>query len=132
MAREIQVREIAKYCEDQMEKLLRAAVLETDSLVKQASPVDTGRFRASWQVGENSASGTGVPAGSYSGMSGINRIGYQQEKVGNVYSVHNNLPYAEPLAGGSSKQAEPGWVQGIAKDVQTRVQTAAARIGRES
>jgi hypothetical protein len=132
MAREIQVREIAKYCEDQMEKLLRAAVLETDSLVKQASPVDTGRFRASWQVGENAAPGAGMPAGSYSGMSGINRIGYQQEKVGNVYSVHNNLPYAEPLADGSSKQAEPGWIQGIAKDVQTRVQTAAARIGRES
>jgi hypothetical protein len=142
MAREIQVREIGKYCEEQMEKLLRAAVLETDSLVKQGSPVDTGRFRASWQVGENSASGTGVPDGSYSGMSGINRIGYQQEKVGNIYSVHNNLPYAEPLAGGSyppswggqyrSKQAEPGWIQGIAKDVQTRVQTAAARIGRES
>ena len=132
MAREIQVREIAKYCEDQMEKLLRAAVLETDSLVKQASPVDTGRFRASWQVGENAAPGAGVPAGSYSGISSINRLGYQQEKVGNVYSVHNNLPYAEPLADGSSKQAEPGWVQGIAKDVQTRVQTAAARIGRES
>jgi hypothetical protein len=27
-----------------------------------------------------------------------------QEKIGNVYSVHNNLPYAEPLANGSSKQ----------------------------
>ena len=132
MARQIQVRDIGDYVNQQMDKLLRAAVLETDSLVKQASPVDTGRFRASWQVGENSASGTGVPDGSYSGMSGINRIGYQQEKVGNVYSVHNNLPYAEPLADGSSKQAEPGWIQGIAKDVQTRVQTAAARIGRES
>jgi len=132
MAREIQVREIAKYCEDQMEKLLRAAVLETDSLVKQGSPVDTGRFQASWQVGENSASGTGVPAGSYSGVTAIKRIGYQQEKVGNIYSVHNNLPYAEPLANGWSNKAPPGWVQGIAKDVQTRVQTAAARIGRES
>jgi hypothetical protein len=55
-----------------------------------------------------------------------------QEKPGNIYSVHNNLPYAEPLANGSSKQAEPGWVQGIAKDVQTRVQAAAARIGKES
>jgi hypothetical protein len=142
MARQIQVGDIGDYVNQQMEKLLRAAVLETDSLVKQGSPVDTGRFRASWQVGENAAPGAGVPAGSYSGTSSINRIGYQQEKVGNIYSVHNNLPYAEPLAGGSyppswggqyrSKQAEPGWIQGIAKDVQTRVQTAAARIGRES
>ncbi len=132
MARQIQIRDIGQYCEEQMEKLLRAAVLETDSLAKQASPVDTGRFRASWQVGENSASGAGAPPGSYSGVSAIRRIGYQQEKVGNIYSVHNSLPYAEPLANGSSKQASPGWVQGIAKDVQTRVQAAASRIGRES
>jgi hypothetical protein len=132
MARQIQVGEIGRYCEDQMEKLLRAAVLETDSLVKQASPVDTGRFRASWQVGENAAPGGIAPPGSYSAAAPLSRIGYQQEKVGNIYSVHNNLPYAEPLADGSSKQAEPGWIQGIAKDVQTRVQTAAARIGRES
>jgi hypothetical protein len=52
--------------------------------------------------------------------------------MGNIYSVHNNLPYAEPLANGSSKQANAGWVQGIAKDVQGRVIAAAARIGRES
>jgi hypothetical protein len=142
MARTIRVGEIGRYCEDQMEKLLRAAVLETDSLLKQASPVDTGRFRASWQVGENAAPGGIAPPGSYGAAAPLTRLGYNQEKVGNVYSVHNNLPYAEPLAGGSyppswggqyrSKQAEPGWVQGIAKDVQTRVQTAAARIGRES
>jgi hypothetical protein len=132
MAREIQVREIGKYCEDQMEKLLRAAVLETDSLVKQASPVDTGRFRVSWQVGENAAPGGIAPPGDYSGNAPLQRIGYQQEKMGNVYSVHNNLPYAEPLANGWSNKAPAGWIQGIAKDVQTRVQTAAARIGRES
>jgi hypothetical protein len=142
MARTIRVGDIGDYVNQQMEKLLRAAVLETDSLLKQASPVDTGRFRASWQVGENAAPGGIAPPGDYSGTAPLQRIGYQQEKMGNIYSVHNNLPYAEPLAGGSyppswggqyrSKQAEPGWVQGIAKDVQTRVQTAAARIGRES
>lgn len=132
MARRIQARDIGRYCEDQMEKLLRAAVLETDSLLKQASPVDTGRFRASWQVGENAAPGGIAPSGSYPGVTAITRLGYQKEKVGNTYSVHNNLPYAEPLASGSSKQADPGWVQGIAKDVQTRVQAAAARIGKES
>lgn len=132
MARRIQARDIGRYCEDQMEKLLRAAVLETDSLLKQASPVDTGRFRASWQVGQNAAPGGIAPSGSYPGVTGIKRLGYQKEKVGNTYSVHNNLPYAEPLASGSSKQADPGWVQGIAKDVQTRVQAAAARIGKGS
>lgn len=146
MARIIRVGDIGNYAEQQVEKLLRAAVLETDSLLKQASPVDTGRFRASWQVGENSAgfydAGPQQPAaGAYADQSSppagpgpfpLRKMNYSQERAGNIYSVHNNLPYAEPLADGSSKQAAPGWVQGIAKDVQTRVQAAAAKIGRES
>jgi hypothetical protein len=132
MARTIRVGDIGNYAEQQMEKLLRASVLETDSLLKHASPVDTGRFRASWQVGENSAPGGIAAEGSYSGIPPLSRIGYSQEQVGNVYSVHNNLPYAEPLANGHSKQAPAGWVQGVAKDVQGRVRIAADKIGRES
>jgi len=142
MARTIRIGDIGDYASQQMEKLLRASVLETDSLLKQASPVDTGRFRASWQVGENAAPGGIAPEGNYSETPPLSRIGYQQERLGNIYSVHNNLPYAEPLAGGSyppswggqyrSKQASPGWIQGIAKDVQGRVRTAADRIGRQS
>jgi hypothetical protein len=53
MARTIRVGDIGDYANSQMEKLLRSAVLETDALLKSASPVDTGRFRASWQVGVN-------------------------------------------------------------------------------
>ena len=134
MARTIRVGDIGDYCNQQMEKLLRAAVLETDSLLKQASPVDTGRFRASWQVGENAAPGGIAPPGNYGTASPLTRIGYSQETIGNVYSVHNNLPYAERLAANPpySKQTAPGWVQGVAKDVQGRVRIAAAKIGRES
>lgn len=145
MARTIRVADIGDYASQQMEKLLRVAVLETDSRLKQASPVDTGRFRASWQVGENAAgsydggpqqppsntdrSKTSPPSGL---IVPLRRMNYQQEKLGNVYSVHNNLPYAEPLANGSSKQAPAGWVQGIAKDIQSFVRVNADRIGRES
>jgi hypothetical protein len=151
MARTIRVGDIGDYCNQQMEKLLRAAVLDTDSLLKAASPVDTGRFRASWQVGENAAGSydagpqqspsnlgrdnASPPAGP---MFPLRKMNYQQERIGNVYSVHNNLPYAEPLARGTSKQTEgaqggrAGWVQGAAKDVQGRVRIAAAKIGRES
>jgi len=132
MARTIRLDQIGDYCEGKLEQLLRVAVLETDSRVKQASPVDTGRFRVSWQVGENSASGEGAPPGTYSGTPPLARTNYQQETLGNVYSVHNNLPYAEPLANGSSKQAPAGWIQVIAKDMQTYVRTEADRIGRQS
>ena len=132
MARTIKVGDIGNYAEQQIEKLLRVAVLETDSRLKQASPVDTGRFRVSWQVGENAAPGGEKPPGTYTGTLQIERIGYQQEKLGNVYSIHNNLPYAERLAQGWSKQAPGGWVQGIAKDIQGFVRVNADRIGRES
>jgi len=145
MARIIRIEDIGDYANNQVEKLLRAAVLETDSLLKQASPVDTGRFRASWQVGENAAGTydagpqqspsnpgrgkTSAPAGP---MFPLRKMNYQQERIGNVYSVHNNLPYAESLANGSSKQTDKGWIQGIAKDVQSRVRRAADDIGRNS
>ena len=148
MARTIRIGDIGDYANSQMEKLLRAAVLDTDSLLKQASPVDTGRFRASWQVGENAA-GT-YDAGPQQEATGaykdqteppgkptppaLRKMNYQQERIGNVYSVHNNLPYAERLAAvpPHSKQTSPGWVQGIAKDVQSRVRKAADDIGRNS
>jgi hypothetical protein len=153
--RVIRLGDIGDYANSQMEKLLRSAVLETELLLKMASPVDTGRFRASWATGENTAGsydgGEQQPAtGQYKDATSPPKdpslerrisIGYQsgQERIGNVYSVHNNLPYAERLATAStkdgrawSKQANAGWVQGIAKDVQGRVRIAAAKIGRES
>ena len=138
MARVISIGNIGDYASQQMEKLLRASVLETDTLLKAASPVKSGRFRASWQVGENAAPGGIAPEGNYSETPPLSRIGYQQERLGNVYSVHNNLPYAERLANGWSKQTagapggQAGWIQGIAKDVQGRVRVAADRIGRQS
>jgi hypothetical protein len=143
MAGKIRIDQIGDYVQGRMEQLLRVAVLETDNRLKQASPVNTGRFRASWQVSENAALGKGAPPGKYSSQYPIQRVGYAKETIGNVYSVHNNLPYAEPLAGGpsfpqswitagirGSKQAPPGWVQGIAKDIQGFVLQNASRIGR--
>jgi hypothetical protein len=136
MGRTIRIGDIGDYANNQMEKLLRAAVLETDALLKSASPVDTGRFRASWQVGENATSSPpdylGNEGGPNANIPPMVKINYQDERLGNVYSVHNNLPYAEPLANGSSKQANAGWVQGVAKDVQSRVRKAADDIGRNS
>jgi len=132
MAREIRLDQISDYVEGRMDQLLRVTVKETDKRLKSASPVDTGRFRASWQVGENAALGGQAAPGSYGSAPELTRIGYSQEKVGNIYSVHNNLPYAEPLANGSSDQASPGWVQGIAKDMQSFVLSNAAKIGKQS
>ena len=147
MARNIPLSQIGNYIEGQFEKLLRVAVLETDARVKAASPVDTGRLRASWQIGENSASGGIKPEGQYnSAITPPDRTNYSQEKLGNVYSVHNNLPYVEPVLTGNNLpsswngtwrskggQIKKGYIPYmVAKDIQTFIQNNAGRIGRES
>lgn len=132
MAGRIPLSQIGNYVEQRMEQLLRDVVLSVDTKAKLESPVDTGRFRMSWQVGENAAPGGQVPQGNYPNMPALTRINYQRERLGNIYSVHNNLPYAEPLADGRSKQAPAGWVQLIAKDAQMYALAQAAKIGRES
>jgi len=130
MTRSIRIGDIGSYCEQQVEQLLRATVLETDRRLKERSPVDTGRFRFSWQIGENSASGIPQPPGQYRGAAPPLAINYQagQERLGNVYSVHNNLPYAEPLAQGHSQQAPAGWVDLVAREMQANVQRNWERI----
>ena len=125
------ISQIGNYMGDQLEQLLRATVLETDRRLKERSPVDTGRFRFSWQIGENSAAGTPAPPGQYRGNAAPPlAINYQsgQERLGNVYSIHNNLPYAEPLAQGHSPQAPAGWVDLVAREMQANVQRNWERI----
>lgn len=148
MARKIRFKDVDDYFEEQLSKLMTAAVLETDRRLKLGSPVDTGRFRASWAIGENAAGNydageIGESTGRYKESSkppgspapgpaiGIN-YAPGNEKITNKYIVHNNLPYAEPLAQGSSKQASAGWVDRIAKDMQTYVNKVSAQIGRSS
>jgi len=134
MAREIKLAKIADYMEDQVEQLLRTTVLEADGKLKTASPVDTGRFQVSWQVGENNANSTPAPPGDYKGtpapLKGSNYIA-GQEKLGNYYSIHNNLPYAEPLANGHSPQADAGWVDLIGKEMQSYVRSQYEKIKRQ-
>jgi len=134
MAREIKLAKIADYMEGQIEQLLRVTVLETDSKLKKGSPVDTGRFRVSWQVGENANNSTPAPPGDYKGtpapLKGSN-YNAGQEKLGNYYSIHNNLPYAEPLANGHSPQADAGWVDLIGKQMQAYVRSQYEKIKRQ-
>ena len=51
MTDQVPIDEIGWYSEKKVDKLMRAVVLEADKLVKEGSPVDTGRFAVSWQIG---------------------------------------------------------------------------------
>ena len=112
MAKQIKIENVGKFVEGEYNKLITAAVAETYKSLVQKSPVDLGRFKASWAVGENSATFPGEPAkkGFYQppNPEEPRKIGYDKEKAGNTYVVYNNLPYAEKLAtaapGSGSKQ----------------------------
>lgn len=146
MARNIKLSQIGDYCEDQYEKLLRVTVLETDFRLKDQSPTKSGRLKASWQIGENTASGGNKPEGKYPyTVLPAERINYTKERLGNVYSIHNNVPYAEPVLMGTNlppswkgrwrsegNQIEKGYPLVIAKDMQDFVRQNADRIGRQS
>lgn len=132
MARRIDLSQIGNYSQEKYEKLLRVVVFETDSRLKQESPVDTGRFRLSWAVSEQGTPGYDAgPQTSPSGITPLRKLDYQVERAGGVYHIHNNLPYAEALAGGSSKQAPAGWTERIAREMTAWAKQQADRIGRE-
>ena len=78
--------------------------------VVKKSPVDTGRFRGNHQVTEGAAASGEVEAldtnGSTTIANGSAAIA-RAEPFGVVY-ITNNLPYAEALENGHSRQAPAG------------------------
>ena len=130
MARRINIGDIGNFCEGKMNQLVRVVVLETDQQVKTQSPVDTGRFRASWAIGENAIGN--YDAGTGGSLAPV-RINYAPgtERFGITYNVHNSLPYAERLANGYSRQAPAGWIDIIARQMTNRARQLADTIGRQ-
>lgn len=84
-----------------------------DRVVKK-SPVDTGRFRANWTLSFGGMDGTTTNAVDVGGGATIARLSgemdtYPAEGYPVIY-LQNNLPYAERLEAGYSKQAPSGMV----------------------
>ena len=63
--RKIRIDQIGDYSEEQINTLLSVTVLTGDRIVKEGSPVDTGRLAVSWQIGENAESGAPAKEGKY-------------------------------------------------------------------
>ena len=63
--RRIRVDQIGDYSEEQINTLLSVTVLTGYRIVKEGSPVDTGRLAVSWQIGENAESGAPAAEGQY-------------------------------------------------------------------
>jgi len=113
--RKIRLDQIGDYSEEQINTLLSVTVLTGDRIVKEGSPVDTGRLAVSWQIGENAESGAPAREGKYgsAGKGSVVRppktLNYQlgKENFRKKYNIHNNVPYAEPVMFGTS--LPPSW-----------------------
>lgn len=114
---------------DNADRLVRRCALAIDAAVVLATPVDTGRARANWQV-EIGAVPTGVVEPTdKSGASAINKAkdtiaSYNGNAADKSVYITNNLPYIERLNDGWSAQAPAGFVE-------TAVQVGIAAIQAE-
>ena len=113
--REIRLDQIDDYAREQLVKLVKVGTLQAESKLKERTPVDTGRLKGAWQTQIGELEGT----------------------------VSNNVEYAAPIIAGTNLPASWGgqyrtrqgaepFLDIVAKDVQTWMESQAARIGRES
>lgn len=106
----IPLQTLAKRASDDMDAVYRRAVIQLFYAVVLPSPVDTGRFRANWNVSFN------APDLSTSDSTDASRAVREVEKVktlpaNGVLYLTNSLEYAITLEYGHSGQAPQGMVR---------------------
>ena len=98
----------------QTEAVIKKAAFSVFQSVIQKSPVDTGRFRANWNLSVGNPDLSTSEATDKTGSASIGKVasGITQYKLsdGSVF-LTNNLPYAMRLEDGYSGQAPNGMVR---------------------
>jgi hypothetical protein len=118
-------------------KAVKLTALAVDQTVVLATPVDTGRARANWQVQAGAAPagvrdayvpGTGATTGAQNAQAAIEqgKIAISAATPGLAIHITNNLPYIGKLNEGHSAQAPAGFVEqavqnGVATVRRTRL-----------
>lgn len=102
-----------------VDAVTRAIALEALKRLVQRSPVDTGLFRNSWQVGLDTINtATGSPGTNGGGALTDGAAALSQARAGQTIAITNSLPYAERLEDGWSQQAPNGIVAITAAEMQ--------------
>lgn len=104
----------------------------SDSLITK-SPVDTGRFRANWQVGQGAIDAATTDGKDKEGELTKDRLAAEIQAIpaGGVTYISNSLPYAQALEYGHSQaQAPNGMVRVTAAEFQKYVDDAVARLDK--
>lgn len=95
---------------EQLHLTVRRITFEAFSRVVKRSPVDTGRFRANWNVSFGTPDYTTTPSVAQ-GRGDLQAAEALKSPVGGVTYISNGLPYAQRLEYGWSKQAPAGMVR---------------------
>ena len=104
----LSLRQFAQKAGDRGDQMVRAVVLEVSARLIVRSPVDTGRFRSNWHYSLNAMVGTTGERLDLSTVNGLDKL--PAKASGKVHYIQNNLPYAQRLEHGWSKQAPIGMV----------------------
>ena len=120
---EDQVKEFERDALRKLDLAVRKISLEIFSRIILKSPVDTGRFRANWQVAIGSVPSGTLELDDKSGTATVSKadVKLMGAKAGDTIYLANNLPYAMMLeeggygdgpktVGGFSKKAPQGMV----------------------
>lgn len=105
---ELALSQFAQKAGDNADQVVKEVVLEVASRLIVRSPVDTGRFRSNWFYSLGSADPTITGAVGAASLQGAGDL--PTKAAGQVHWIQNNLPYAQRLEGGWSKQAPNGMV----------------------
>lgn len=107
-----QFRALLEQAGERADLVARKITMEIHTSLIMKSPVDTGRFRANWQVQQSltatvvngeDVGGAGTIAAGHAVIAGM--------RLGSKVYLLNHLPYAIPLEYGHSGQAPAGMVR---------------------
>jgi hypothetical protein len=128
-----QVRRWSDKTQKKMDKAVRKIALDVFSNVILLSPVDTGRFRGNWQPAVGRAMAGTIEAVDPTGATVTAKVQTttQGVKAGDVILMVNNLPYAQRLEDGWSKQAPSGMVALTVQRFQPIADAVIAQIAAE-
>lgn len=112
------------------EKVMRQVSIKLFSAIIKASPVDTGRFRMNWMASGSAPSSGTTDATDKSGNIAIGNATSFVLKAADwrEFTLTNNLPYAQRLEYGWSKQAPQGFVRVNVGRFQNLIDQEAAKV----
>jgi hypothetical protein len=122
------IQKITLHLTQKTSQVLVLLMAETDARLKMKSPVDTGRFRASWTIGVGQPDPSGAPP-AQAGQVATPEPRLPAITVGATYYHANSLPYARRLEYGWSQQAPAGMVRLTAQEVPQIIEAIVAQVG---